>query len=405
MTAVQSGEPRPGRPWRLGRRAQLWFDFTLATGLIAGSLVMIAIAASAFVLSVAQTLPLYLRRARPATAFVLVASASAIQPVFWTEPTWGQVAFPVALYSVARYGRPVQAWLGLATGVAGAATASFVWTRSFNTGVPEEFQETLTAASYLPMFLVVGAVVVAAWALGTQGRVRAAYEESLVERGRQLAAEAEQRAQMAASDERSRIAREMHDVVAHGLSVVIVQADGARYAAARDPQIAVQALEIVAGAGRDALAEMRRLLGLLRGTSDPALAPQPGLGDLADLLVAEVAAGRVVVDLPDPAPEVSDGVGLTVFRLAQESLTNVRKHAGPVATATVRLLAADGGVQVEVVDDGRGAASGHGAGLGLLGMRERVEVHGGTLAVGPEPGGGWAVRATIPAHRSPGEQT
>lgn len=397
MTPGQMGGRRGG-PWRLGPRTRWWFDVVVATALVAGSLVMIAIGTAGFVLSVVQTLPLYLRRTRPATTFVLVASASAIQPVFWPEPAWGQAAFPVALYSLARYGRPVQGWLGLLTGVAGAVTASVVWTRTFNTGVPPEFQETLTLGSYLPMFLVVGAIVVAAWALGTQGRVRAAYEESLVERGRQLAAEAEQRALMAASDERSRIAREMHDVVAHGLSVVVVQADGARYAAERDPQVAVQALETVAGAGREALAEMRRLLGLLRGTSDPTLAPQPGLGDLADLLVAEIATGRVVADLPDPVPEIAGGVGLTVFRLVQESLTNVRKHAGPVATATVRLLADDETVRVEVVDDGRGAASGHGAGLGLLGMRERVEVHGGTLTVGPEPGGGWAVRATIPRH-------
>ncbi|MGJ9411676.1 sensor histidine kinase [Aeromicrobium sp. CF4.19] len=392
MTVVRRGDG----PWRLGPRARRWFDAVLATTLVLGSSVMISIGVAALLLSLAQTIPLYLRRVRPATTFTLVAAASVAQAVLGQEPIWGQLAFPVALYSLARYGRPLQGWLGLGTGLAGAATASIVWTRSFNTDVPLEYRGDLEWTSYLPMFLTIGAIVIAAWALGTQSRVRVAYEATLLERGQQLAAEAEQRALMAATDERSRIAREMHDVVAHGLSVVIVQADGARYAAAQDPQVAVDTLGTVAEAGRDALGEMRRLLGLLRGTTDPGLAPQPGLGDLPDLLAAEVETGRVVVHLPDPAPKVSSGVGLTVFRLVQEALTNVRKHAGATATTTVRLRATSGFLEVEVVDDGHGAASGEGSGLGLLGMRERVEVHDGTLVVGPEPGGGWAVRARIP---------
>ncbi len=387
---------RGERPWRLGPRARHVFDAALATALVGGSFVMLGVGLASTAFSLALTLPLYLRRVRPATTFTLVAAVSALQAVVGLEPLWGQLAFPVALYSLARYGRPAQGWLGLATGIAAAGTASFVWTRSFNAGVPAEFRSELTFGSYVPLFLSIGAIVVAAWALGAQGRVRAAYEATLLERGERLAAEAEQRAVMAAADERARIAREMHDVVAHGLSVIIVQADGARYAAEQDPRTAVDTLETVSAAGRDALGEMRRLLGLLRGTSDPALTPQPGLADLPDLLADHAAHGRLEVRLPEPTPSVSDGVALTVFRLVQEALTNVRKHAGTDVTARVQVAAADDHLTVEVVDDGHGAASGPGSGLGLVGMRERVEVHGGTVHVGPEPGGGWAVRARIP---------
>jgi signal transduction histidine kinase len=191
----------------------------------------------------------------------------------------------------------------------------------------------------------------------------------------------------------------MHDVVAHGLSVIVVQADGARYAAAKDPDVAVSTLGTIAGTGREALTEMRRLLGLLRD-GDTGVRPQPSLDDVRHLVEEARAAGtRVDAELPEPTPVVPDGVGLAAYRIVQEALTNVRKHAGPAAAARVR-VAVDRDLRVEVRDDGRGAAAAPGGpdgrGLGLVGMRERTAVHGGTLEAGPATGGGFVVSARLP---------
>lgn len=384
--------PAP-RPWRLGERATLWFDVALASALLLPTVpfaLSLGWAWTAF--AVAEIVPLYWRRRHPAIVFAVVAAASAAQAVVLDTPVWGQVAFPVALYSLARFGRPGHARIGLVVGLCGALVAAWVWNAGpAGTSVSPEI-ETLAAT-----VLMISAIVVAAWALGTQARSRRAYEKMLVERGRRLAAEAERRAMMAAAEERTRIAREMHDVVAHGLSVVVVQADGARYAAERDPAVAVRTLGVVAETGREALTEMRRLLGLLRGSGDVELTPQPGLTDLPALAGP---GGRVHLDLPDPLPVVPDGIALTAYRIVQESLTNVRKHAGPSALATVTVRARPDVLEVEVCDDGDGAASlarpPRSEGLGLVGMRERVEVHDGSLVTGPAPGGGWRVRARIP---------
>jgi signal transduction histidine kinase len=194
----------------------------------------------------------------------------------------------------------------------------------------------------------------------------------------------------------------MHDVVAHGLSVIVVQADGARYSAAKDPGAAVEALDTIAASGRDALTEMRRLLGLLRA-GDTGVRPQPGLGDLALLVEEARAAGtRVDADLPvGDRPEVSDGVGLAAYRIVQEALTNVRKHAGPDARVRLR-VSVDDALVIEVRDDGRGFAAGDDgrgpgpAGLGLIGMGERAAAHGGTVEAGPAAGGGFVVSARLP---------
>lgn len=396
-------ETTSGRtPVRLGRRGRTLFDLALATAIVLPSLTALSYTTPvAAVFNVLETLPLFLRRRYPRAVFFVIAAISAAQAFTYDYPVWGQVAFPVALYSLARYGRPQWAWVGVAVGAVGGVVASVVWTTALNQDNPAQYRVTLTAWNYLPYALVIWTIVLAAWALGTQGRIRQAYEAQLVERGERLALEAEQRAVVAATDERARIAREMHDVVAHGLSVVIVQADGARYAAEHDPAVAVRTLETIGRTGRESLAEMRRLLGLLRGTSDPELVPQPGLDDLASLLAPELESGAVEAHLDDPLPIVPDGVALTAYRVVQESLTNVRKHAGPGARAvvTVRAEPSPSGpdaLVVEVVDDGRGAAAPGGTGLGLLGMRERVDVHDGTLESGPVPGGGWRVRARIP---------
>ncbi|WP_245528852.1 sensor histidine kinase [Beutenbergia cavernae] len=249
-------------------------------------------------------------------------------------------------------------------------------------------------------FAGLASLVVASWALGLLRRSRMQRVESLRERAERLELERDQQAQIATAAERARIAREMHDVVAHSLSVVIAQADGGRYAAANDPAAATRALTTISETGRAALADMRRILGVLRSGpgGDAAVAPQPADADL-DELIGHVRASGVDVSLvrvgqPRPLPP---GAGLTVYRICQEALTNVLKHAGPGVRVTVLQTWTATHLVLQIDDDGRGAAaSSDGAGQGLLGMRERATMFGGTLTAGPRPGGGYRVRAELP---------
>jgi signal transduction histidine kinase len=378
-------------PWRLGPRGQLWFDRAVVGLLLLLGLghVFAGQPASA-VFTVLEALPLLWRRRHAWPVFLAVAAASAAQAAVVPEPVVGQLAFPVAVYSVARWAPRWQGVTALLVGYAGALVASVRWLLGFGAG-------DLTAGNLAPYAVTISAIVTAAWALGFAGQERERYVASLVARAEQAERMAEREVELAARDERSRIAREMHDVVAHGLSVIVVQADGARYAAAKDADVAAGTLETISTTGREALTEMRRLLGLLRD-GDTGVAPQPGLDDVRHLVDQARAAGtRVDADLPPEGTEVPDGVALAAYRIVQEALTNVRKHAGPGATVAVR-VAVGREVEVEVRDDGRGAASGAsgGRGLGLVGMRERAAVHGGSLAAGPAAGGGFAVSARLP---------
>ena len=261
-------------------------------------------------------------------------------------------------------------------------------------------------------------MVLSVFAFGLVRRARREAIDALRDKTRRLEIERDQEAQIATAAERARIAREMHDIVAHSLSVIIAQADGGRYAAEQDATAAERSLTTIAETGRAALADMRRLLGVLRppepgsgersprttrppATGDPGIAdltPQPQVDDVADLVAhvraSGVRASLVRMGMPRPLPP---GTGLTVYRICQESLTNVLKHAGPEPTATVLLQWMPASLVLEVTDDGRGAAAeADGAGQGVLGMRERAAMLGGTLTVGPRPGGGYRVRAEIP---------
>ncbi|RSS83530.1 sensor histidine kinase [Streptomyces sp. WAC06614] len=246
-----------------------------------------------------------------------------------------------------------------------------------------------------------------AWVLGDSLRTRRAYYAQLVERNQRLEKEREAQAKVAVAAERARIARELHDVVAHNVSVMVVQADGAAYVMDVAPEQAKEALQTISGTGRQALAEMRRLLGVLR-TGEPEesedYVPQPDVEQI-EVLVEQVRAAGLDVDFavegaPRPLPS---GVELTAYRIVQEALTNTRKHGGPEARASVRLVYFDDGLGLLVEDDGRGAAhelyedgGADGAGHGLIGMRERVGMVGGTLEAGPRPGGGFRISALLP---------
>ncbi len=250
-----------------------------------------------------------------------------------------------------------------------------------------------------------------AWVLGDSLRTRRAYYAQLVERNQRLEKEREAQAKVAVAAERARIARELHDVVAHNVSVMVVQADGAAYVMDVAPEQAKEALQTISGTGRQALAEMRRLLGVLR-TGEPQesedYVPQPDVEQI-EVLVEQVRAAGLAVDFEvEGAPRrLPSGVELTAYRIVQEALTNTRKHGGPDAKASVRLVYFDDGLGLLVEDDGRGAAhelyedgGADGAGHGMIGMRERVGMVGGTLDAGPRPGGGFRISALLPLKRN-----
>lgn len=374
------------QPWRLGPRGVRWFDRLLAGGLLLPVLVLPAgYPWPEVLLSAAQLLPLFWRRRYPLQVFAAVTVLHAGQVLAMDVPAYGQLGFPVALYSVARFTSGRWGLVALAVGLVGVVLATFDWTGMYTDS---------SASALVSIASSIAAAVIAAWALGTLGRTRQAYVDTLLQRNEQIRRETSQQVELAAADERARIAREMHDVVAHGLSVIVVQADGARYAAATSPAAATDALGTIAATAREALGEMRRMLGLLRADDTAAVRPQPGLGDLPDLL-ADVDD----VELPEDGAAVPDGVALAAYRVVQEALSNVRKHAGPGARVRVRVTAdtAARELTAEVTDDGRGAAAtDDGRGLGLRGMRERVDAHGGTLEAGPLPGGGFRVWARMP---------
>jgi signal transduction histidine kinase len=238
-----------------------------------------------------------------------------------------------------------------------------------------------------------------AWLLGDNLRVRRAYTAELEERAARLEREREDKAAAAVGEERARIARELHDVVAHYVSVAVVQAAGARRVLDRDPVAARDALAAVEAAGRTALTEMRRMLEVLR-TDDSGLGPQPGLGEL-DRLVQRVreAGVPVALTIEGNVTGLPAGVNLAAYRIVQEALTNTVKHAGK-ASARVAVRTRDDVLEIEVADDGRGTAApllaDTDGGHGLIGMKERVALFNGKLQVGPVLPGGWRVFAQIP---------
>lgn len=293
------------------------------------------------------------------------------------------------LYAIAAYGPRWAAWGGLGVGLLGAVLATFRWTM----GTDSPTQAIIN-------ILLLGATVVAAWVLGYLARTRRTLIKGLEERAIQVERDAAQRAEIAAAAERARIAREMHDVVAHSLSVMVVQADGALYAAKKRPDAAVQTLKTISETGRASLVEMRKLLGLLRDNQvgDAQLAPMPGAADISELVEQVRDSGLPIeLNIMGDLGRLGSANGLTAFRIVQEALTNTLKHAGPGVAANVDIRIATDSVRIRIDDDGRGI-SGHndGKGLGIRGIRERIALHAGDIEAGPRPGGGFRVETVLP---------
>jgi signal transduction histidine kinase len=370
----------------------------LVDGGLAAVLAFLGIASSAAMgrliavpLVIALAVPVVFRRAYPVAAFAAAIAVGALQVLINSKPNPTDLAIVILLYTLAAYTPRRISITGLAICLAGSAAAVLRW-----------------MPGRLSMWdsLLVGSIMFAgpsliAWVFGDSMRYRRAYYTNLEDRAARLEAERDAQAQIAAAAERARIARELHDVVAHNVSVMVVQADGASYALGSDPDRARQALAAIAATGRQALAEMRRMLGVLRRDEDgtePGRAPLPGIGQLGELLQQTRATGLpvsfTVEGVPQPLP---DGAALAAYRIVQESLTNTRKHGGPRATAEVTLRYLEDALLLRITDDGRGAAAvSDGAGHGLTGMRERVAVYGGWVQAGPCPSGGYHVAALLP---------
>ena len=334
-------------------------------------------------------LTLLARRSWPWTVLIVAWVVSLINTPLWNAVDVTLVA--MALYSLAVYGSVRAAWIGLAASVAVVGAASVI------AAAIARDQNAVTAAGNFGQVVFLLIVVLVAINVGNRRR----YVVALLDRAAQLARERDQRTRLAVADERARIAREMHDIVSHGLTVMVTLADGSAATTSADPERAAVAMRQVAETGRQALTDMRRMLGLLDDGLPGALGPQPGVADLVELVERFRTAGLAVTFSSEGAPPADPAEQLTVYRLVQESLTNALRHSAIPAAATVVVVYGPSEVVVSVANDGPlVAAPTPGSGRGTVGMRERVALYGGTIESGPRPGGGWSVVATL-EHDSP----
>jgi signal transduction histidine kinase len=338
-----------------------------------------------WLLDIALVVPLVARRRHPVEVFGVLSALAFVQ---WLAnvPLAADASLLVGLYTVATRREVRHALVAAGVLEFGVVLASLRFTPASD-GIAGSL-----------VFL--SGLVTAALFTGIALRSHTAYLASIVDRTQQLEHERDQQARLAATAERTRIAREMHDIVAHSLSVVIALADGAALTNRGGDDEATEAMRQVSTVGREALAEMRRLLGVLRddATAPAELAPQPGLGRLEDLLEQVRAAGlpvRVAITgSPRPISPIEDA---TAYRIVQESLTNILKHADRPTEVTVTIAWAAEALSLEVTDDGRSAsATSRPDGHGLLGMSERAALFEGSVSAGPVDGKGWQVNASLP---------
>ncbi|WP_406104213.1 sensor histidine kinase [Micromonospora globbae] len=388
------------RPWVVLRRHPLAVDALLAAALVALDALFAVIAAPrgtphplplALLWSVLCAFPVALRRVAPRAAVAAALPTLALPALTGGGPGAQGLAFAILTYTLAAR-RPARS---------AALAAAVLWVPVV---VVTVVAPPSSAQDVGPVLLVLNNLLVGllSYAVGRVVHARRAATLALRERAR--VAEEQQRAlaAQAVADERRRIARELHDVVAHHVSVMGVLATGARRVLRRDPDAADEVIGTIEETGRATLRELRRLLDVLRTEAEPAadLAPQPGLAGIEALAEQVREAGLPVTVRVEGGPRVvEDGVALAVYRIVQEALTNVLKHAG-AATAEVRIAYGEAAVEVEVTDTGRGPAPDTSrVGHGLVGMRERVGLYGGVLRAGARPGGGFRVYARIPVER------
>lgn len=352
---------------------QTFLDNQLSTGEVVGNTI-VAVAVGAL---------LVIRRRIPLQLLGLMLAASALEP-FLGESGNGEffgLFVLLAVYTAAAHTDGRRVWLAGAMTVVMAAFVTVNDPESVNVGG----------------LIFFGMLFGVPWSVGRMVYHRREREVALVDRADLLEREQEQRSRAAVADERRRIARELHDVVAHAISVVVVQARGGRRLLDSEPEEARGAFDTIERTSSQALAEMRRLLGLLRDDDEQlALAPQPSLA-LLDALAEQVRASGLPVEIErvgDPV-ELRPGVDLSAYRIVQEALTNALKHAG-AARARVVVRFGERDLELEILDDGPGGANGPGSGHGLIGIRERVAVVGGEVQTGPRVEGGFAVTARLP---------
>ncbi|MBC7268246.1 MAG: sensor histidine kinase [Streptomyces sp.] len=382
--------------WVDGFWAIVLFGMSVASGVVGEEATGTELPALIVPVTVLLCLVIALRRRMPERMLVLAAVVGVAQLVLDVATLPADFAMLVIVYTVAANGARWASRFALVGGLCAAPAAQLRWP-----------QEEASPLANLALAILQTVPFALAWVLGDSIRTRRAYFAQLEERAARLEREREAQAKVAVAAERARIARELHDVVAHNVSVMVVQADGAAYVLDAAPDQAKKALETISSTGRQALAEMRRLLGVLRTgehQESGEYVPQPDVQQIEDL-VEQCRGAGLPVDFkvegtPRPLPS---GVELTAYRIVQEALTNTRKHGGPNAGASVRLVYFDDGLGLLVEDDGKGAphelyedGGADGSGHGLIGMRERVGMVGGTLDAGPRPGGGFRISALLP---------
>ncbi len=335
------------------------------------------------------TLPLAWRRRAPAIVFALVFASVALQTGLIDDPRSDQppfqhwIALLVVFYSLGAHAERRRAVLAGALG-GGAVVVGDLALLLTDAAKPED-----TVPAWF--------MLAAAYGVGFALRGQRIQSTLLAQRAERLEREREQKARLAVAEERVRIARELHDIVAHAISVVVVQAQAGQRVLQGEQASAREALSSIETTGRQALVEMRRLLGILRKEDrELALAPRPSLAQL-DVLADRVREAGLPVDLrvEGEAKSLPPGVDLSAYRIVQEALTNALKHAGP-ASAQVIVRYGREGVELEITDDGRGAANGSDGGHGLVGMRERAALVGGVVESGTAGGRGYTVRARLP---------
>jgi signal transduction histidine kinase len=388
----------------LRRRRSALFDALVATG-VAGltglGIFMRETPSNRMILGYAMAVAILFRRRWPLSTMAAIGTFALLQVIAFppaNDPLPFDLAVLVAMYSTVKYGRAmVDACL------AAAVVA---------TGIVIEVARHY-GPNWWALALFYAGVCGGVWLMAYTMRNRRLYVATLEERAATLERELDHLARIAAADERAAIARELHDVVAHSLSVMIVQADGGTYAFDRDPDLARRALSVVATTGRDALEDMRRLVAVLRSSSSQA----QGLDedrrritlDRLDALVDGARSAGLAVRFTESGtrPALTAAVELTVYRLVQEALTNVLRHAGPGASVALRLEYGQDAVGLSIVDGGALVPVGavlssepDRPGHGLVGMHERVSVHGGHFAAGPVAEGGWSVTATVPLNHA-----